>query len=157
MPKNHIPPAILYNIINIPCLYLLTVPPYHVINIIQYIIQMRKMMQCSNPTCGKTFTPKSYIHRFCSDRCRRAARGASWGWVRKAALIRDQHTCQECGVAGCRLEVHHIVPVAFGGESELYNVVTLCVQCHRAKHRSWRMWQWLSPKSNYQLSSTSVI
>jgi 5-methylcytosine-specific restriction endonuclease McrA len=99
------------------------------------------MVTCSNPNCNNTFTPRSFIHSFCSARCRRAARGAQWGWVRRAALRRDSYTCQDCGASGdVRLECHHVVPVCMGGDSELANLRTLCVKCHRRIHASWGVW-----------------
>lgn len=44
---------------------------------------------------------------------------------------RDNYTCRVCGNKH-RLEVHHIVKIKHGGENSLDNLVTLCVQCHRA-------------------------
>ena len=98
------------------------------------------MITCANPTCHTQFEPKSFIHRFCSGRCRRMARGDEWGWVREEALDRDSHECQECHATEC-LQVHHIVPVCMGGDSSLENVITLCVICHRGVHKSWARWR----------------
>lgn len=98
------------------------------------------MITCANATCSNEFTPRSFIHRFCSARCRRLARGDEWGWVREEALERDEHQCQECGSVEC-LQVHHITPVCMGGESSLENVTTLCRPCHQAVHRSWAKWR----------------
>lgn len=95
-----------------------------------------RMTTCGNATCTNQFTPKSFIHRFCSSRCRRLARGDAWGWVRAEALDRDQHQCQVC-CSTASLQVHHVLPVCMGGESELENVTTLCALCHREVHRSW--------------------
>jgi 5-methylcytosine-specific restriction endonuclease McrA len=53
-----------------------------------------------------------------------------WKRARKAALARDGYACTECG-ATADLTVHHIVPLAAGGEwGALYNMRTLCRTCH---------------------------
>ena len=52
--------------------------------------------------------------------------------LRKAALIRDSFTCQECGRQNCMLEVHHITPKRYPycGADTLNNLITLCSSCH---------------------------
>ena len=37
-----------------------------------------------------------------------------------------------------QLEVHHIVPVAKGGGDEPENLVTLCKECHKKRHKELR-------------------
>src|ERR1041385_9205751 len=103
---------------------------------------MGETRPCGNPGCTNTFVARSYIHTFCSAKCRKAARGKEWGWVRETALARDAYQCQHCSVSGdgCRLECHHLTPVCMGGTSELGNLTTLCKTCHQAVHKSWRMW-----------------
>jgi 5-methylcytosine-specific restriction endonuclease McrA len=32
--------------------------------------------------------------------------------------------------------IHHIIPVADGGDRDLSNLITLCTHCHRKKHNS---------------------
>ena len=62
-------------------------------------------------------------------------------------LCRDRFACQDCGeMSGYKnefgvwifkptgLEVHHIVHVADGGEDHESNLVTLCADCHLARH-----------------------
>lgn len=103
-------------------------------------MQARELIPCAN--CGTLFQPRSFVHSFCSAKCRRQARGAAWGWVREAAVERDGHACQGDGcTATTGLQVHHIIPVCRGGESTLENVTTLCAPCHRAIHRSWAAWK----------------
>lgn len=48
-------------------------------------------------------------------------------------MRRDKHTCRKCGYKPTdeRLEVHHIVPQAFGGNDSVDNLATLCSTCHR--------------------------
>ena len=54
---------------------------------------------------------------------------------RDAILTRDGWTCKMPG-CGCaekwRLEVHHILPVKYGGDHALDNGITLCTTCHDA-------------------------
>jgi hypothetical protein len=55
--------------------------------------------------------------------------------LRRQVLRRDRYRCQarSCGHAR-HLEVHHRVPAAQGGRTELNNLVTLCRRCHRRLH-----------------------
>lgn len=115
--------------------------------------------------CGKTFRVwrnqvKRRAGKYCSKECRGKAeagpnhprwrgggvnyRGPNWLVQRKAALKRDNYTCQYCNQQRSRrsLEVHHKTPFReFGyiqGENENYkqanelaNLITLCGRCHR--------------------------
>jgi 5-methylcytosine-specific restriction endonuclease McrA len=38
--------------------------------------------------------------------------------------------CEMCGVTGEYLELHHIIPVAFGGDCVKENLLLLCEKCH---------------------------
>ncbi|MBA7604388.1 hypothetical protein ES703_11508 [subsurface metagenome] len=62
----------------------------------------------------------------------------------RATFIRDNFTCQECGLHTMRedkpwlpdfsrLECDHIVPLARGGKTEMSNLQTLCKECNRKK------------------------
>lgn len=51
--------------------------------------------------------------------------------IRKAAILRDEHKCMECGRTNCVLEVHHIVARRLGGKNNLGNLITLCGSCHQ--------------------------
>jgi 5-methylcytosine-specific restriction endonuclease McrA len=93
--------------------------------------------QCKNPKCGRNFEPKSIIHAFCSNECRKAIRGSEYRKAREFALIRDGYACTECGSEE-HLECHHINPLCKGGDNSLKNLQTLCRQHHKAKHRSWK-------------------
>lgn len=67
-------------------------------------------------------------------------RGRNWWSQRRAALRRDNHTCQLCGrrpkIHERRvIDVHHIKPYKdFNGDylaaNELMNLITLCRPCH---------------------------
>lgn len=42
-------------------------------------------------------------------------------------------SCQNCGSSEF-LEIHHIVPIVFGGSNKITNLATLCGICHRHAH-----------------------
>jgi len=56
---------------------------------------------------------------------------------REAVFARDNFTCQECRVRGCKLEAHHIKHFAFFPELRMAidNGFTLCKGCHKNKHK----------------------
>ncbi len=86
--------------------------------------------------CGEEFKAKSDIHFFCSDKCRRDARGSEYRKQRALALLRDGYACTECDATE-PLECHHKTPVCKGGDHALSNLQTLCRPCHKAKHKKW--------------------
>lgn len=51
--------------------------------------------------------------------------------LRKAAILRDDCKCQECGKTNTTLEVHHIRARKFGGADTIGNLITLCPKCHQ--------------------------
>ncbi|RDU37462.1 HNH endonuclease [Neobacillus piezotolerans] len=50
--------------------------------------------------------------------------------IRKAAILRDRNTCQDCGATNTRMEVHHITPRRLHGSDSIHNLITLCSKCH---------------------------
>lgn len=50
--------------------------------------------------------------------------------LRKATLMRDNHTCKMCGIKNVRLEAHHVIPRKYNGMDSLNNLITLCHSCH---------------------------
>jgi 5-methylcytosine-specific restriction endonuclease McrA len=100
------------------------------------------MKQCANPSCDNEFTPRTHIHSFCSDECRRAVRGSEYRRQRARALLRDGFACTECQIAEAEsehpLECHHKQPLCKGGDHSLGNLQTLCRTCHKEKHKTWR-------------------
>ncbi len=56
--------------------------------------------------------------------------------LRIATLMRDKYACQECGNKNCKLEVHHIVPRRLKGSDTIYNLITLCDNCHDKTKRN---------------------
>ena len=59
--------------------------------------------------------------------------GRPWRRKRAAILLRDEYTCQSCGVITLELEADHIVNRARGGSDDEDNLQALCVPCHKAK------------------------
>ncbi|MCK4257409.1 MAG: HNH endonuclease [Halanaerobiales bacterium] len=50
--------------------------------------------------------------------------------LRKAAILRDNNTCQMCYKTNCKIEVHHIIPKRLKGDNSIYNLISLCEECH---------------------------
>ena len=54
--------------------------------------------------------------------------------LRIACLMRDNFTCQKCGKKNIELQAHHIVWTTKGGKDSIYNLITLCEDCHDKVH-----------------------
>lgn len=63
------------------------------------------------------------------------------GWLRRLVHERDGGRCQHPGCRHTRwLQVHHIVPWALGGSTDLDNLILLCGAHHRWVHeRGWHI------------------
>lgn len=61
---------------------------------------------------------------------------AKWERIRARARVVLDYRCQACGNGVDKLELDHIVPVAFGGSNALDNLQWLCVQCHKEKTKA---------------------
>ncbi|WP_367399743.1 HNH endonuclease [Pseudomonas laurylsulfativorans] len=59
--------------------------------------------------------------------------GRPWRRKRAAILLRDEYTCQACGVITSQLEVDHIINRARGGSDDDENLQALCIPCHKLK------------------------
>ena len=57
----------------------------------------------------------------------------AWDDLRKFRLFYDSYTCQDCGVTGKPLDVHHLTYDRFGHEF-IDDVVSLCRTCHNFRH-----------------------
>ncbi len=53
--------------------------------------------------------------------------------TRKEIFIRDDYTCQYCGLRGTKLTIDHVVPRSRGGLHMWDNVVTACQPCNHRK------------------------
>ncbi len=54
--------------------------------------------------------------------------------IRQEVTIRDEGTCQWCGVPGGALDCHHRLPRSRGGRDTLECLVSVHRQCHTAIH-----------------------
>jgi 5-methylcytosine-specific restriction endonuclease McrA len=55
--------------------------------------------------------------------------------TKKNILIRDDHTCQYCGLRGDRfMTVDHVLPKSKGGPSTWENLVCACMRCNNRKN-----------------------
>ena len=93
--------------------------------------------------CGRHYEIDTGVRNRCGDcgraydrelskrkRARRARNSMAWQKARMAAGLRDGERCRRCGSVDS-LEVHHVVPLAQGGnEFALSNLITLCRDCH---------------------------
>lgn len=83
-----------------------------------------------------------------SDRIRQAqgttvdGYGPNWNDMKRQTKVRDNYTCQNCGVqvlpgqeqySDVVLTVDHKIPVSQGGKTILSNLWTLCDWCHAKK------------------------
>src|SRR5205823_1533566 len=76
---------------------------------------------------------------FCSDACVHEWRlRSSTSYLRECVFERDRGICAVCRIDTIALrgrkswwEADHILPVVEGGDSNLENIRTLCVMCHR--------------------------
>jgi 5-methylcytosine-specific restriction protein A len=62
--------------------------------------------------------------------------GQDWRYWKKQALLRDNYTCQSCGLKESEImEVDHILSKSLypGLKFALENLITLCPNCHRRK------------------------
>ena len=59
--------------------------------------------------------------------------------LRFLVLERDNYTCQACGATpmdGVKLVMDHIIPVDWGGTTEIENLQALCTECNEGK-QAW--------------------
>lgn len=59
---------------------------------------------------------------------------------RKSVFEREKYICQICGQYGGKLHAHHIVPFSIDENKRLdtNNGITLCIKCHKIKHKNFR-------------------
>src|SRR5690606_12306441 len=78
--------------------------------------------------CAVEVTPPR--RKWCSDDCRETARSRTWAHIVERIRERD-HNCRSCGRVSGPFEIHHITPIAEGGDDRPDNLRLLCTRCHR--------------------------
>ena len=58
---------------------------------------------------------------------------SNWNEIAQKVKQRDGNACRECGYKGPGLTVHHVIPVSRGGQTIMFNLITLCPRCHSSK------------------------
>lgn len=94
-------------------------------------------------TCGRVVvTRDAYcdVHRPVRvderpSRALRAGRAKGKKARDRVVLRRAGFRCEECGLGGRALVVHHVVHLVDGGGEGLSNLRALCVSCHKEEHR----------------------
>lgn len=58
--------------------------------------------------------------------------------TRERIKVRDNNVCQSCLTKSgySRFQVHHIIPVANGGDDDDSNLILLCMNCHNKVHQT---------------------
>jgi len=57
-------------------------------------------------------------------------------WVDRGKGIRkrDGNSCSICGRSNIELHVHHVTPLSKGGNNDVSNLMTVCIDCHNKMH-----------------------
>ena len=107
--------------------------------------KIAKRIQRECLTCSTPFTTSLIRKVYCSQKCQREGYNIrkgfnqtreAWFSLREFVLERDGFACQDCNtfLLDKGLEAHHIKPLFQGGINEETNLITLCHQCHNARH-----------------------
>lgn len=124
-------------------------------------IQLQPLVNCTCIMCNKVFQSKSPKAKCCSSTCkskhyRQLISTEKFG-TRKLQSILLSYPCENCHWQDGPRDVHHILPVCKGGKNELYNLITLCPNCHRLAHRNLLLEDKLKELVNFRTISSSQI
>lgn len=80
-----------------------------------------------------------------------------WNALRQAVRIRDEE-CMNCrrspaDTEGLPFDVHHVVPLRWGGSNRMSNLIYLCRDCHDVIHGRRRMAPTVKFHSNGSMDS----
>ncbi len=115
--------------------------------------RIRVDINCSH--CGKLFEivpSRLGMRKYCSKACyleatkavltniKQLRESSTYKEWRLFVYNRDGFKCQSCGTIGKNLNAHHIVPVAVDPTRifDENNGITLCVECHKLAHKTYR-------------------
>ena len=97
-------------------------------------------LQVGNRICRRVqnaaFLPKIRVPFPSYEKCRREKASRE---LRREVLEKNWHKCYCCDMKdrekGKHLELHHVVPVSFGGKTEANNLLPVCFNCHKSVHK----------------------
>ncbi|MBP1929196.1 hypothetical protein J2741_001743 [Methanolinea mesophila] len=93
-----------------------------------------------NPRFWESWSNRDrWIAKWWDELIRPGVRPGSCAWRFVSVLVAERYRwhCAICGIP-CELEVHHKVPLCFGGNSEPSNLILLCRECHDREHMNKR-------------------
>lgn len=99
----------------------------------------RKKRWCGDTTCKEVIDDKIKNRNY--KRQQKKIENGTWRKgvdIQLKALIleRDDSKCIRCGDNETKqLQIHHIIPVSYGGKDDIYNLITLCKHCHDYVHK----------------------
>lgn len=76
----------------------------------------------------------SYTVSGAVKRIKRKDYSEDWPIISEKIKKRDNHSCVICS-SKITLEVHHIIPLSRGGTNHPTNLITLCENHHKARHK----------------------
>jgi len=84
--------------------------------------------------CAKVFNLNSYRQSYCEYWCHKKHRNLHEKYfrpLREKITQNSNGVCARCGDDAEKIEVHHIIAVADGGESVEENLIAICMPCHK--------------------------
>jgi HNH endonuclease len=101
-------------------------------------VTLKFCLDCNGHHDSAYSCPQREARHYRTSAARKARGRHAWRLARTAARQRDGQRCRGCGGTQ-RLQVHHVIPISEGGERyALSNLVTLCRDCHNARHGGGR-------------------
>lgn len=95
---------------------------------------LRFCLDCNGHHEAGYSCPQREARRYRTSAARKARGRHAWRVAREAARRRDGNHCRRCGSTR-DLQVHHLTSLAEGGARyALDNLITLCRDCHTARH-----------------------
>lgn len=107
------------------------------------VVKKERTFMFNCVVCGSPFTSNQGHAKACSKPCRDANSRRNYIESREATVFqifsRDKFRCIYCGSStdeGKRLTIDHIYPRNEGGQNDVYNLITSCLDCNVSKGAS---------------------